>query len=201
MTRSLRPPLFVCVDFQNEYAARGRPLCIDDAHALLARASRLLNLARSEGWLIAHAMVRRDDILFGRQTEHVRPLPGFEPLGDEMVFCRESFSAYGSSEFGRLLDRNRGSMTLMMSLGGPFSLLHTALDAHARRDALVLIDDVIGAPEISSCAAHRVAEATRAIVGAMHRLVASAEILKLAPSVGALVEEAHVPTGGDRERA
>lgn len=181
MLRAMSPPLLVCVDFQREYAAAGRPLYIEGFEVLLARAAAVLALARSEGWLIAHAMLHREGLLFGLQTEQARPLPGFEPHGAEMVFCREEFSVYGNREFARLLDRSRGSVTFMMAVGGPYSLLHTAFDAHARGDELTLIEDTMGAPEICASeicvsSADQTAAATKAIAGSMHRLIRSEEI-------------------------
>ena len=185
MSRLLRPPLLVCVDFQREYTTEGRPLYIADAAShLIPRAERLLDFARAERWLIAHALMHRDDLLFGGRTEHVRPLPGFEPFGSEMIFQRAEFSVFNNAEFGRLIDRSRGSSTLMMGLGGPFALLHTAMDAHARRHEVILIDDVLGSPQIGACAADQVVAVVRSIAGAMHRLITSTEILERAGTTG-----------------
>jgi nicotinamidase-related amidase len=176
MFRALSPPLLVCLDFQREYAAFGRPLFIAGFERFLERAAAVLDLARTEGWLVAHGMVRREGVLFGLQTEHARPLKGFEPRGAEMIFCREQFSVYGNRDFGRLLERNRGSVTFLMALGGPYSLLHTAFDAHARGDELTVIEDVVGAPDICDSAADQAAEVAKAIIGSMHRLIGSDEI-------------------------
>jgi hypothetical protein len=177
MVRSLRPPLLVCVDFQREYSAPGRPLYIPGLDLLLAKASRILSLARAESWIIAHALMRAEGLLFGEQTEHARTLPGFEPRGAEMVFFREGFSVYGNKDFGRLLERNRGFPTLIMGVSGPYALLHTALDAHARCDALVVIEDVLGAPGIGPMPAVDIVAVARAVAGSMHRLVASDELV------------------------
>jgi isochorismate hydrolase len=139
-------PLLVCLDLQRAFAEPGA-LCAPQAGEALLEGRRLLGYARQHRWPIAHALYVRSEEpmrVFGRQA---RPLDGFEPLVREMVFERETLSAYGHAAFAELMERTSSRAVLVIGLSASITLMATAFDAFERRQRLIIVADALASQQ------------------------------------------------------
>ncbi|MCG8442955.1 MAG: cysteine hydrolase [Caulobacterales bacterium] len=188
MRGSFHPPLLVCLDFQREFEAAGRPLSACVSSDYWRRARNMLAFARDNHWLIAHAFLHREENLFGQGSDFARPVSGFEPRPEEMIFVRSGFSAYGNSDFAKLVSRNVRGRTFVMGPGGPASILATAFSAFDHHHTLILLEDLIGCLSICGADCDVMSEATTALWRSLHEFAASdlvvSELAHTAPGAG-----------------
>ncbi|HYD86011.1 MAG TPA: isochorismatase family protein [Vitreimonas sp.] len=140
----LTAPLLVCLDVQRAFVEPGRFHAASGTRALM-HGRRLLAYARERRWRIAHCLLRPFAAPVSMTVQSARPVHGFEPLTREMVFERESLSAYGHEEFDRLMaSADAGAMVTGLSTS--LSLLATSIDAFERGHRLILPGEALAGP-------------------------------------------------------
>lgn len=137
----LTAPLLLCLDVQRAFLEPGRFHAPNGPSALM-HARRVLARAREQQWRIAHCLLRPFAAPASMSKDSARPVEGFEPLTREMVFERDSLSAYGHNDFHRLMESaEAGALTI--GLNASLSLLATSIDAFERGHRLILATDAL----------------------------------------------------------
>lgn len=142
----------------------------------------LLSFARDRGWSIAHCYLQDGDALLG----DYRPVQGFEPRTDEMVFLRSGLSAYSSLEFAELMDSGRFEV-LISGLSASLTLLATLFDAQRLGHRFSVADGAIASSHarVAGLEDHaRVSADVAELLGM--RLVRSDGLAVAAPAAGRL---------------
>lgn len=140
----LSPPLLICLDVQRVFLEPGRFYTPNGARVLM-HGRRLLDHARNERWQVAHCLLRPPAAPVAMNRQAARPVEGFEPLTREMVFERESLSAYGHPDFDRVVAKAEHG-AIVIGLSASLTFLATSIDAFERGQRLLLARDAMAAP-------------------------------------------------------
>ena len=141
----LNTPLLLCLDLQRGFLESG-PLHAPNAPRALVHGRRMLGHARERRWRIAHCF-RQAATGPAPMTPHSdRPIDGFEPRVREMVFERQSLSAYGNADFAQLMS-NANAGALVTGLSASLTILATTIDAFERGHRLIFAGDALAGAE------------------------------------------------------
>ena len=112
----------------------------------------MLGYARRNRWPVAHSLFVRAGGPMRVSGRMACPVDGFEPLVREMVFERNTLSAYGHTAFADLMQRRTGAI-LVVGLGASLTFMATAFDAFERGHRLIVVADALGGQQgVSACA-------------------------------------------------
>jgi nicotinamidase-related amidase len=182
--------LLVCLDMQRAFLEPG-PLNAPHAGDALIHSRRLLAVARNRRWTIAHCLLRRDADPLSIAHQGARPVHGFEPNTRELVFERNTLSAYGNADFARLMDHAGGCV--VAGLSASLTLLATAMDAFEHGHQLVLAADAIGAQGGSQASAQTHAAVATDIALLLGFAIAAAEPWEPKRLIGAPLGKGELP--------
>jgi nicotinamidase-related amidase len=131
----LKTPLLLCLDIQRGFLEPGM-LHAPNAPRALVHGRRMLAHARERRWQVAHCLLRARTGPAPMSAHGARPIDGFEPRVREMVFERDSLSAYGNQDFLGLMNGAPGG-ALVTGLSASLTVLATSIDAFERGHRLI----------------------------------------------------------------
>jgi nicotinamidase-related amidase len=137
----LKAPFLLCLDMQRGFLEPGL-MHAPNAPRALVHARRMLGHARERRWRIAHCFLRAQAGPAPMNLHGARPIDGFEPLVREMVFERDSLSAYGNRDFADFMN-GADEAALVTGLSASVTLLATSIDAFERGHRLLFAGDAL----------------------------------------------------------
>ncbi len=143
-------PLFVFVDLQAEYTAKGRAYALQGMKRCIHNCKRVLEYARKNGLPIAHFRQIHRGAFFNKSSEFVHWLDEFKPIHSEMIFERDLPSCYSNKAFCRLLDNMNNPHIVLLGLTGPQACLSTAVDAYHRNHDVTFLRDCSATPAMGN---------------------------------------------------
>lgn len=134
--------MLVLIDVQREYNTPGRPFCLNGVETPLANCRRLLEHARSHGWVVAHVRHQQPGRhLFNPDHEYSRFVEGFEPLAHEKVFTKGNLSCYSDSACARFLETAKNEEVYVAGFNSIMCCLSTVVEAFHRGQRLNFVHD------------------------------------------------------------
>lgn len=133
-------PLLVCLDLERLFSEPGTEYFIPDVEQPLRVCERVLLHARRQRWRIAHCYRSQKDPVASR------PIRGFEPHANEMIFRRAAPSPYSVAPFEREMERCAGAPAFLIGFASACQVLATVLDAVARQQRMMAIFEAIHTP-------------------------------------------------------
>ncbi len=138
-------PTLVVIDIQKEYTTVNRPFYLNGIEPSLNNAKRMLELARSLNWKIAHVQhfreVERSPIFNRNLPEFSDFVEGFEPREDEFYFEKRIFSCYSNPEFSQFIESQKAEPIYLVGYGTTKCVLSTAVQGFHLGHKLTLVAD------------------------------------------------------------
>ncbi len=172
-------PTLVVIDAQREYTTPGRPFNLAGIEPSLRNCGRILEHARKAGWTVIHVQHCQDGQIFGRDSEYVDWIPGYEPISGERVIVKSALSAYTNPGFDTALAAAGSSVAFVIGYGSTMCCLATMVDGALFGRRFTFVHDASWAraagPGFSEADTHRYATA---ILGIHAKLTTTDELLQ-----------------------
>jgi nicotinamidase-related amidase len=157
-------PTLVLLDLQQEYIASPRLFSIPKVEAALENCRAALAHSRRIGLPVAFLRMVGQSPFFNPVLTYSNWIPGFEPLGSEMVFERSKPSCYANSEFANAMTAGGGHFVLA-GFSGEAGCLATATEAFHRGHKVTFLADASASLSLNEIEASTVHETVVQLIG------------------------------------
>jgi nicotinamidase-related amidase len=150
-------PTLVLLDLQQEYVASPRLFAMPHAASAIENCRSALTHARRLGLPVAFFRMLGRTPYFNPAQAYSRWIPGFEPVGSDMVFERNKPSCYANREFAHAMSESGGHFVLA-GFSGEAGCLATAVEAFHRDHKVTFLADASASHGLERIAAPMVHE-------------------------------------------
>lgn len=154
----------VLLDLQQEYIAAPRLFAIPQAEKALDNCRLALTHARRTGLPVAFLRMIGRSPFFNPVLSYSSWIPGFEPMGSEMVFERSKPSCYANREFAHAMAEGGGHIVLA-GFSGEAGCLATAVEAFHHGHGVTYLADASASLGLNQIPASTVHETVAQLIG------------------------------------
>ena len=157
-------PTLVLLDLQQEYTAAPRLFALAGIETALDNCRSALAYARRVGLPVAFLRMVGRSPFFNPALPYSRWIPGFEPVGSDMVFERTKPSCYASREFAHAMTEVGGYFVLA-GFSGEGACLATAMEAFHRDHRMTFLADASASHALDDVKADAVHKTVEQLIG------------------------------------
>ncbi len=174
----MKEKVLCVIDIQKEYNTEGRPFFIKGIEDSLEKAQKVLDLARKQGWVVAHIQHLQSGTIFSPDSSHSDFIEEFAPSDGERVFTKGNFSCFSSKEFTDFLNAHKSSEIYIIGYGTTMCCISTVIDGYHRGYKITFVSDASDAKPTSNYSSEVLHSVTTEVIRTFATVTSTEEVCR-----------------------